>query len=142
VPLDGSQRAELILPHVDALAKCFKSQVILLNVIEPVHVLSSSAPVDWVETAVEAEEVENAEIYLHRIETRFQEQGIQVESFVMDGSPVKEIIKLATEEDVDLIAIASHGYTGLARVFYGSVAVGLVHHTDRPLLIIRANDLT
>jgi nucleotide-binding universal stress UspA family protein len=141
VPLDGSQRAELILPYVEALAKSFNSNLILLNVIEPVHILSSSAPVDWVEASVEAEEVEDAEIYLHRMETRFQEQGISVESFVMDGSPVKEIIRLAQEEDVDLIAIASHGYTGLARVFYGSVAVGLVHHTDRPLLIVRANDL-
>jgi nucleotide-binding universal stress UspA family protein len=141
VPLDGSQRAELILPYVEALAKNFNSKLILLNVIEPVHVLTSSAPVDWVEASVEAEEVEDAEIYLHRMETRFQELGIPVESFVMDGSPVKEIIRLAQEEDVDLIAIASHGFTGLARVFYGSVAVGLVHHTDRPLLIIRANEL-
>lgn len=141
VPLDGSQRAELILPYVETLAKCFKSTVILLNVIEPVHVLTSAAPVDWVEASVEAEEVEDAEVYLHRLETRFQEQGIHAESFIMDGSPVKEIIKLAEEQDVDLIAIASHGLTGLARVFYGSVAVGLVHHTNRPMLIIRANEL-
>jgi nucleotide-binding universal stress UspA family protein len=141
VPLDGSQRAELILPYVETLAKCFNSKVIFLNVIEPVHVLTSAAPVDWVEAAVEAEEVEDAEVYLHRMETRFQEQGIHTESFIMDGSPVKEIIKLAEEQDVDLIAIASHGLSGLARVFYGSVAVGLVHHTTRPMLIIRANEL-
>ena len=50
------------------------------------------------------------------------------------------IIDVAEREDADLIAMASHGHTGLARVFYGSVAAGVLNKADRPLLLIRALD--
>lgn len=140
VPLDGSQRAEAILPYVETLAQCFHSRLILLNVLEPVHVLTSAAPVDLVEASMEAGQIQDAGEYLDGLVHRLHELGIQAESRIMEGPPVKEIIRVAKEESADLIAIASHGLSGLARVFYGSVAVGLVHHTDRPLLIIRAEN--
>ena len=57
---------------------------------------------------------------------------------VANGPIVERIIDVAGGEDADLIAIASHGRTGLSRVFYGSVAAGLLHRIDRPLLIIRS----
>ena len=47
---------------------------------------------------------------------------------------------MAARENADLIAMASHGRTGLGRVFYGSVAAGVLHRADRPLLLIRAQD--
>ncbi len=59
----------------------------------------------------------------------------------MQGPPVEAIIAMAKEENVDLIALASHGRSGLARVFYGSVAAGILHRADRPLLLIRASEL-
>jgi nucleotide-binding universal stress UspA family protein len=52
---------------------------------------------------------------------------------------VQEIISAAERNDADLIALASHGRTGLAQVFYGSVAAGVLHRIDRPLLLIRAS---
>jgi hypothetical protein len=54
----------------------------------------------------------------------------------LDGSVRAEKIL----SHVDLIALASHGRTGAARVFYGSVAAGVLHRVDRPLLIIRARN--
>ena len=56
------------------------------------------------------------------------------------GPVVKEILDFAEEEKVDLIALSSHGRTGLSRLFYGSVAAGILHQVDRPLLVIRAQD--
>jgi nucleotide-binding universal stress UspA family protein len=56
------------------------------------------------------------------------------------GPVVEGIINLAEKEGVDLIALASHGRGGLSRVFYGSVAAGLLHRVDRPLLIIRSRE--
>jgi len=53
---------------------------------------------------------------------------------------VEGIINMAAREGVDLIALASHGRSGLSRVFYGSVAAGLLHRVDRPLLIIRSRN--
>ena len=70
--------------------------------------------------------------------TEFREKGIASKVIVERGSVVKSIITAAENEDVDLIAFASHGRTGLQRVFYGSVAAGVLHQVDRPLLIIRA----
>jgi len=51
---------------------------------------------------------------------------------------VDAILQSAEQEKVDLIAMSSHGRGGLARVFYGSVAAGLLQRVDRPLLIIRS----
>ena len=58
---------------------------------------------------------------------------------VADGPVVTSIINIASQEDVDLIALASHGRSGLARVYYGSVAAGILQRVDRPLLLIRSH---
>ena len=54
------------------------------------------------------------------------------------GLAVEQIVEIADREGSDLIATASHGRTGLSRVFYGSVAAGVLHRIDRPLLILRS----
>ena len=92
VPLDGSKRAEAILPYVETLAKCFNSKLILLNVLEPVHILYASAPVDIVEATFQANEIHEAEDYLHSLQGRLQEQGIQVDTVVVEeGSPARVV---------------------------------------------------
>lgn len=139
VPLDGSKRAETILPYVEALAKCTQARLILLNVVEPVHMLVPSAPVDWIEASVEANSIHGAVDYLHGVQTYFEDRGLQVDTIVEEGVPVKHILEVAERENVDLIAIASHGETGLARIFYGNVALGLLHRTDRPMLVVRSD---
>lgn len=53
---------------------------------------------------------------------------------------VSTLLAVAERENADLIGLASHGRTGLGRVFYGSVAAGLLNQTDHPLLLIRALD--
>ena len=62
-----------------------------------------------------------------------------METYIAHESPVKGIVNSAEHRNVDLIAMASHGRTGLPRVFYGSVAAGVLNLVDRPLLLIRAN---
>ena len=72
------------------------------------------------------------------IQREFYKKGIQAKTIVQKGDVVKWISNVAISEDVDLIAMASYGRTGLERVFYGSVAAGVLHQVDRPLLLIRA----
>ena len=79
-----------------------------------------------------------AETYLDGIQGEFREKNIESRTHVIYGPAVEGIINIAAQEGVDLIALASHGRGGLARVFYGSVAAGLLHRVDRPLLIIRS----
>jgi nucleotide-binding universal stress UspA family protein len=139
VPLDGSARAEKILAHVEDLALKYGAAVCLMQVVEPI-VSVSSADVFIPETDSFAARMENARIYLDAVKQRLSEKGIDVRARVISGSIVEAICQAAEIEQADLIALASHGRTGAARVFYGSVAAGVLHRIDRPLLIIRARN--
>ena len=141
VPLDGSKRAEGILGHVEELAMCFHAKVVLAQVIEfPPRALGYSAAY----TVFGQEELKkwkkDSEAYLTALSEGLREKGIEVEICVHYGYAVEEIINLAERVDADLIAMASHGRTGLPRVFYGSVTAGVLHRVDRPLLLVRSLD--
>jgi nucleotide-binding universal stress UspA family protein len=142
VPLDGSTRAEAILRHVELLAQRFQSKVVFLQVIEASMqegvVPPSRAVPDAGLRRLRSEEVDN---YLAGWEGEFREKGIDARRIAERGPVVETIINVAEREGADLIAMASHGRTGLERVFYGSVAVGVLHHVDRPLLLVRSRRL-
>jgi nucleotide-binding universal stress UspA family protein len=137
VPLDGSLRAEKILAHAAEMALKHGARVLLLQVVEPIVTVSSAdvyIPGDDSLTA----KLEQARVYLDGVKARLKEKGIEAAARVVSSGIVEAICETAEAEKVDLIAMASHGRTGAARVFYGSVAAGVLHRVDRPLLIIRA----
>ncbi|MFN8488713.1 MAG: universal stress protein [Caldilineaceae bacterium] len=141
VPLDGSKRAEKILPYVEALAQKFGATLILLQVVEPLG--AEVAPYDIVpiiDTEVFEGWVKDAKTYLAGLQSGLGQQQIEVKILVESGSIAPTILDVADREQVDLIAMASHGRTGLSRVFYGSVAAAMLNRADRPLLLIRAED--
>jgi nucleotide-binding universal stress UspA family protein len=141
VPLDGSQRAEAILPHVARLASCFSAEVVLVQVIEPLpEVMAPGVPAMSLPIADINEHTAAAEAYLAGIKDELDEQGLRVRLLVPYGQVVDQIIATADQEEADLIAIASHGRGGLARLFYGSVASALLQHVDQPLLMVRSRD--
>jgi len=141
VPLDQSKRAEAILPHVENMAKHSGGKVIFLVVVEPLHAfVASGAQYTSFQKeglAAQKKEIEN---YLAGLQGEFRAKGIESKVCRAHGPVVAEIIRTANTENVDLIAMASHGRGGLSRVFYGSVAAGVLQLIDRPLLIIRALD--
>jgi nucleotide-binding universal stress UspA family protein len=140
VPLDGSKRAERILPYVEELAFARESKVIFLQVIEPLPIIVSgydTAPVYTQEMVENA--IDEANTYVTELTGDFRAKGLDASSSVKYGPVVQTILAVAEQEKVDLIALASHGRTGLARVFYGSVAAGGLRRADRPLLLIRAD---
>jgi len=144
VPLDGSKRAEAILPHVEDLAHRYeKTQVILLEVVEPViESLSLPGPVPSFDPDLFDRINADARTYLEKIQTRLRKKGIQAHVHVSLGPVVRTILDLAAREKVDLIALASHGRSGLSSFFYGNVAAGVLHRADRPLLVIRSLSAT
>jgi nucleotide-binding universal stress UspA family protein len=81
---------------------------------------------------------EEAELYLKGIQGEFEEKGIDARMDLGKGPVVEAIVDTAMRHDADLIALASHGHSGLAQVFYGSVAAGILQRVDRPLLLIRS----
>jgi nucleotide-binding universal stress UspA family protein len=141
VPLDGSERAEAILPHAESLATTYDAEIILLHIVEPHDsVISPIQGAYMLDQNLLEKKAQKAEKYLALRQNRLRMKGISSQIIVARGAPVEGIINTAERERVDLIAMASHGRTGLARVFYGSVAAGLLHRIDRPLLIIRSLD--
>ena len=141
VPLDGSKRAEAILPHVEQLALRYQAKVIFLQVIENQVVTGIEGAYVPLTDQELGQTIKQVETYLAGIRGEFQEKEIETQTCTIHGKIVTEIIKLATREAVDLIAMASHGRGGLARVFYGSVAAGVLQNVDRPLLIIRSRSV-
>lgn len=140
VPLDGSQRAEQILPHVESLALQNKARVVLLQVME--LEVGYIDPYDAMAMLPNPEEVERRaaliDNYLAGIAGELREKGIEADRRVVQGPVVEAIISTAESMNADLIAMASHGRSGLGRVFYGSVAAGVLQRVDRPLLLVRA----
>jgi nucleotide-binding universal stress UspA family protein len=116
------------------------SRLVLLRVIDPAAFISGleGLPVDVSRTLLQ-EEAEAAQSYLNAKSNELAAQKIDVKALVRTGPIVQEIIATAEAENADLIAIASHGRTGMARLFYGSVAAGVLHRIDRPLMMIRAD---
>jgi nucleotide-binding universal stress UspA family protein len=148
VPLDTSKRAERIFPHVEALCGIKMGKVILVHVVEPEAfppspaVPSSGAaqvtPQAYVEQ-LEALRVAGEE-YLSEIQTILKTKDIDAEVIIETGPAAERIVHVSEERDADLIAIASHGRTGLPRVFFGSVAAGVLHRSETPLLLVRSRD--
>jgi nucleotide-binding universal stress UspA family protein len=140
VPLDGSKRAEAILPHVEELARRYEARVVFLGVVEPVVVADAGWADLQLSQQIYDEQVGQTEAYLGGLKGEFREKGIRAQVRVGHGSPVDAIIAAAEAETADLVAMASHGRTGLARAFYGSVAAGVLNRVDRPLLMVRSRE--
>ena len=131
VPLDGSEVAESILPKVSELAKLSGAEVALLTVV-----MAYSFPgID--PTEVEVKVVRAAEDYLEREAKLLEEQGVKVSTHVRYGHDVEEILAHAEGEDIDLVAMASHGRSGLGRWIMGSVSQRVSAHCSKPVLILR-----
>lgn len=141
VPLDGSPRAERILPYVEEIAVKFGSRIVFMQIVEPNVAMVSPYDIAPYNIGEETKRhVSEARTYLAGIEGEFRAKGLEAKSCVEDGPVVPTILDVAEREDAELIAMASHGRTGLPRVFYGSVAAGVLHRADRPLMLVRAQD--
>jgi len=139
VPMDGSKRAEAILGHVESIAKSNNAKVFFLKVEEEPIMLERDEVID-IAKYHEAFDKQNelSQAYLDNLQARFHEKGIYAVTQLAFGSVVKAILNKATETGANLIAMATHGLSGLARVSYGSVAAGVLQAADIPILLIRS----
>jgi len=131
VPLDGSQLAEGILPRVEWLAKFHGAEVTLLRVAL-VHTFPGLDPVQH-----QINVVREAEEYLAKIEANLKSVGVQVNSVVRYGNDAQEIVDHARDRGFDLIAMSTHGRTGITQFVLGSVASKIIHTATVPILLCR-----
>ena len=139
IPLDGSARAEAIIPHAEHLAEMDGGTLVFLQVVEPAPVIAGPYDARPLTPDPEdlASQLSQIEQYLAGWVAHFEAKGISARYRVAHGPVVEMIIETAGREASDLVAMASHGRSGLTRVFYGSVAAGVLQQIDRPLLLIR-----
>lgn len=139
VPLDGSPLAQAILPYVMVVAKGFSSHVILFHVAETA--LDHEAP----EQKSYADETMErmrplAENYLAGVADEFRKEGIDVETKVVGGRAAAQIMEHAERENVGLIAMSTHGRSGLARLVMGSGIDRILRACEQPVLLVRPRD--
>lgn len=142
VCLDGSSLAEQILPYAIEQALHFHSKVVLLRVIRvPGRALPGKPElVEKEDEPITAKEDEVAK-YLDNITNSLLEKGLDVEGVMISGrKPDVAIITYARENEVDLIALATHGYSTLGQMVWGSVAESVVRKSGLPVLIIKAQE--
>jgi nucleotide-binding universal stress UspA family protein len=139
VPLDGTKHSEAILPQVKSLAQQCGAAIVLLEVLEPLPPHATVAAPELIHEGA-AQRASQVRQYVHGIEEQLREEGYDAQAIVAHGAVVETILSVAQETGVDLIAMASHGYTGLKRLLYGSVASEVLHRTRTPLLVLHAED--
>ena len=132
VPLDGSEIGEAALPYVRELAVKLKAKVILFQSIPK----DAPGEINWIELRELAQN--SAKACLHRVEHRLAREGIEVKSVVSFGSPAGEIIDESKATGSDLIAMSTHGRSGIDRWVLGSVAEKVLRAGDIPVLLVRA----
>jgi nucleotide-binding universal stress UspA family protein len=143
VPLDGSELAECVLPHVISIAKgCGTSEVVLLRVCEPPVILAdypSDLRPEW-EDHVRQETSHTqrqCRLYLDSTEKKLEESGLNVRTDSGLGNPPELIVDYAIQHQIDLIIVASHGRSGIRRWAYGSTAEKVLRSSPVPVMVIK-----
>jgi nucleotide-binding universal stress UspA family protein len=138
VPLDGSDVAEQVLPHVQSLAMSSTKITLLRSVPRiPSHTIDLDRTAPSPLAALRAHEAE-AQTYLDSVAEKLRTNGIQVATIVIEqNDPHEAIIDFALANGIDIIAMATHGRSGLGRLIFGSVAEQILHQSPLPLLVVR-----
>jgi nucleotide-binding universal stress UspA family protein len=148
VPLDGSELAECVLPHVETVVKgCHVPDVIFMRVVEPAHFPSSATDMGTVYTEADAKEGEQktdalgkaeAEEYVNGLTARFTYGDARNQGLVLMGKPAETIAEYVEKNDIDLVIIATHGRSGVSRWVWGSTADRILRSACVPMLMVRA----
>ena len=137
VPLDGSPLSEQVLPKAAELAKCFPdAKFVLLEVIKPMTPSVVDALVFSNSSEVETLTPEKAMEYLRRVAAKYF-PGMHLRIMAEEGGAAEIILQTAKDVKADLIAMASHGRSGVARLTLGSVTDRVINHTDIPVLVVK-----
>lgn len=133
-PLDGSEAGEAALPYIEALATKARVEVVLFQVVPKPE---RSSEVTWME--IRKIEERHARIYLHRVQSYLANKGITVRSELeFGGNPAERIIDVSARASAAVIAMSTHGRTGVNRLVFGSVAEKVLRAGRTPLLLVRA----
>jgi len=124
VPLDGSKTGEAAIASTAALAQALEAELVMLQVLEPVATFS---PIPGY-----------SETYLDGVGKPLIERGLKTTNVVVNGSPAEQIIDYTEANSIDLIAMSTHGRSGIGRWVFGSVTDKVLHAGNKPVLVVPA----
>lgn len=137
IPLDGSRRAEMVLPQAEDMARRYQAEVILVKVDEPDILLERDEVVDPERYSENRKrQRRESEGYLAGIRERLLKSGLSVRTIIVYGPVVKAILETLETSGADLVAMASHGVSALPHQPYGSTAAGIMQGLHCPLLLV------
>jgi nucleotide-binding universal stress UspA family protein len=132
IPLENSPADETILSHIKPLARMTGAKLLLVHVAD-----------GWVARnfdqlkLAESDEMKQDRLYLEKRSRELVGEGFSCDAVLALGEPSDEIIKLAREKDVDLIAMTTHGHRFISDILYGATADKVRHEVDVPVLLLK-----
>ena len=137
VPTDFSACSEDAWALARRIAGAVGSEIVLVHVfVEPPSYAEPSLPVNSAWQVIESAG-KWVEETLEKWADAAREKGISVRTLVRTGSPYQEIVDLATDERADLVAMGTHGRSGVSRLLLGSVADRVIRLAPCPVLTVR-----
>ena len=146
IPVDGSELAECVLPHIENIVNhCGVQEIVFLRVIESVS--ASIAGSDFIMGEEESHALQNrqeaaAQNYLDQLIKRLQYDTVTISSEVINGKAAENIADFAAHQEADLVIMATHGRSGVSRWVMGSVAERVIRWSCVPVLIVRPPQCT
>jgi len=135
IPLENSSADETILSHIKPLARLTSARILLVHVAD-----------GWVARnfdqlkLAESEEMKQDRIYLEERQRALIHDGFSCDAVLALGEPSDEIIKLARERDIDLIAMTTHGHRFISDIVYGATVDKVRHAVDVPVLLLKVKN--
>ncbi len=141
VPLDGSQRAECVLPLVTNLALFYKSQLLAAHVVSRPE-MPRRRPLNQEEIKLSDQIIScnqrNAVDYLEQIRSQLSSQAIDVKTrLIVSDDMIAELHELAEQEKADLVVLSAHGYSCKSKWPYGSLAISFITYGTSPLIVVQ-----
>ena len=133
IPLENSGADDTILGHIKPLARLTGAKLLLVHVADG----WVARNFDQLQLA-ESQEMKEDRVYLEERSRELTAEGFSCEAVLALGEPSDEIIKLAQEKDIDLIAMTTHGHRFISDILYGATADKVRHAVEVPVLLVRA----
>jgi nucleotide-binding universal stress UspA family protein len=142
VPLDGSELAECVLPHVEIIINSGKVEsVTFFRVVKPFYPIGDymGESVSAIDIAtINKDALAAAETYLKKLTSKVKYPGVNVAWKVVSGNEAESITEYVKKSQIDLVIIATHGRSGVSRWVMGSVADRVMRSVCSPVLMVRA----
>jgi len=136
VPLDGSNLGEAAIPCAETLGSALKAELVLFQVVAPPRVWAGGEGGSYVMPPDEEGLKASAMAYLGGVAKPLKEKGLNISNAVDLGSAADQIIDYAKANAIDLIAMSTHGRSGIGRWVFGSVTDKVLHAGDTAILVV------